>query len=233
MGKGNQIIRGRDAEGVRTFFFDPYGSFDDEKKAYIEQKREDLAEELQGLPFDQRRRKVEQMMMDCRLPVRVKDDVIWDRINDNCEDEIDNISYEVGSLEGFKRIPKKERESEEVLVAGSREYGQVIAGSDNCQVVIGDNESTVAIGCIPTETKDNIADVVRQDTELEGEEYDAEVERRWEEHLAKYKKDANAAMRKIHEFFGTQSISERDGAWTSSRLKPYEELTEEERNNYY
>ena len=100
-------------------------------------------------------------------------------------------------------------------------------------MVIADNESNVAIACIPTESRDNIRDQVEQDTELEGEALDAEVERRWEAGLAKFKADANAAMRKIHEFFGTQSISERNGAWTSSQLKPYDQLTEEERNNYY
>lgn len=264
MGKGNQIICGRDGENVRTFYFDPYGDFDEEKKAYASYEREQLVEELRGLSFAKRRRKVEQMFMDGRLPIEVDDDVIWDRINDNCEDEIDNISYEVGSLEGFKRIPKKERESEKILVAGYHDYGQVIAESDHCLVVIGDNESTVAIGCAPADTRensdqnvrDNEYDSLREEAEAElektrkradadyeitdanidelaEEKLKARQEAAWEEITGKYRKDANAAMRKIHEFFGTQSILVRSCAWTSSRLKPYDEMSEEERNSYY
>lgn len=235
MGKGNQFIRNRDGDGVRTFYFDPYGDFAEEKKAMIQEKREDIAEELSGLPFAERRRKLEQIMLDGRFPIRISDERVWDRISDCADDEIDNLGYEIGGktggIPGFTR--REKREFEDCLAAGNRDSGFVIAESANCQVVCADNESNVAIACIPTESKDSIRDQVEQDTDLEGEELDAEVERRWEAGLEFFKADANAAMRKIHEFFGTQSISERDGAWTSSRLKPYAELTEEERNNYY
>jgi hypothetical protein len=267
MGKGNQIIRGRDAESVRTFYFDPYGDFDAEKKHCVEQEREELAEELSGLSFAMRRRKVEQMMMDGRLPVKVSDKRIYDRINDNVIDEIDNLAYQIGGTDGapgFKRIPTKERELEAVLVAGNREYGQVIAKSDNCHVVIGDNESNMAIGCVNAETRENSDENVRDDEydglreeaeaeliqtrkradanyeiddvdidKLAEEKLEARQEKAWDELVSKYRKDANAAMRKIHEYFGAQSISVRSCAWTSGRLKPYAELTEEERNSYY
>jgi hypothetical protein len=59
------------------------------------------------------------------------------------------------------------------------------------------------------------------------------IEKEFDERMKLYKKDANVAMRKIHEYFGAQSISVRSCWWTSSRLKPYAELTEEERNSYY
>ena len=261
MGKGNQIIRGRDAESVRTFYFDPYGDFDAEKKDCVEQEREELAEELSGLSFAMRRRKVEQMMMDGRLPVKVSDERIYDRMNDNCHDEIDNLAYAVGEIEGFKRIPTKERELEAVLVAGNRECGQVIAESDNCIVVIGDNEHNMAIGCAPSFTHVDVDDEYSEDDFLDEADADlvqtrkradanyeitdkdisdraAElmheaIEKEFDERMKLYKKDANVAMRKIHEYFGAQSISVRSCWWTSSRLKPYAELTEEERNSYY
>lgn len=262
MGKGNQFIKDRDGNGVRTFYFDPYGDFEEEKKAVIKEEREELAEELSGLPFAERRRKVEQMMMEGRFPVRVNDDRIWNRIGDYADDEIDNLGYEIGGIPGFTRREKREFEGE--IVAGYRDSGFVIAESDNCQVVIADNESCVAIGCIPVPSRDNIEDNVREDegdaihdeaeAELEktrkradanyeityedvrklaDEKIRARVENLVAERDAKFKADANAVMRKVHEYFGTQSISVRSCAWTSSGLKPYDELTEEERNGYY
>lgn len=233
MGRGNQIIRGWDGETVQTYYFDSCGDFDAEKKAFIEYEREQLAEELTGLDFAMRRRNVEQMMMDGRLPVEVSDDRIYDRQNENVSDEIDNLSYEVAGIEGFARIALLSRESESVLVGGNNEYGQVIAESKHCQIVIGDNENSVALGCIPTLNRDNIVLLVEDDTELRAEDFQAEVDKRCEAMLELYKKDANAAMRKIHAFFGKQSISVRSGPWTSGTLKPYEELTEAERNDYY
>lgn len=267
MGKGNQIIKSRDGESVRTFFFNPYGSFEEDKNDMIEQEREELAEELAGLGFAERRRKVEQMMLDGRFPVKIKDERVYDRQNDNATEEIDNLSYEVGgptSVDGFKRIPAKLRKLDPVLVAGYHDYGTVIAESDNCQVVIGDNETTIAIGCIPAETRDNSDQNVRDDEydqlreeaeaeliqtrkradanyeiedadidKLAEEKLEARQEAVWNGIMEKYRKDANAAMRRIHHFFGTQSIAERCGPWMHGQLKQYDELTEEERNNYY
>jgi len=264
MGKGNQIICNRDGEHVETFFFEPYGDFDLEKKAMLEDKRDELAEEMSGLPFGERRRMLWQMVQDGRYPVSVRDEDVYDRQNENCRDEIDIIAYQVGTLDGFEAVRERDRESEAILVAGSREYGQVIARSDNCEVVIGDNESDVAIGCIPATTRDLSDEKVRdEEYDLLREEAEAELEKTrkradanyeitdadidrladeklwslqekvWGEIIAKYKKDANAAMRTIHEYFGTQSIRVRTGPWTSGELKPFNELTDEEKEAYY
>ena len=263
MGKGNQFIRNRDGDGVRTFYFDPYGDFEEEKKAMIQEKREDIAEELSGLPFAERRRKLEQIMLEGRFPIRIKDERVWDRISMSADDEIDNLGYEVAGktsgIEGFTR--RKKREFEDCLAAGYHDSGFVIAESKNCQVVIADNECNVAIACIPAFSRESIEEDFDQDdycdeaqadlektrkradanyeidqsdiNERASELRDEAVEKEIEKRLEAYKKDANAAMRKIHAFFGTNSISVRDGAWTSITLKQYDELTEEERNNYY
>jgi len=58
-------------------------------------------------------------------------------------------------------------------------------------------------------------------------------EKAWEEYVEKYRADANAAMRKVHEFLGTRSMHVPTSAWTSAKMKPYDEMTEEERNSYY
>jgi hypothetical protein len=146
-------------------------------------------------------------------------------------------------------------------VAGNRECGHVIAKSDDCIVVIGDNEHNMAIGCAPSFTHVDVDDEYSEDDFLDEADADlvqtrkradanyeitdkdisdraAElmheaIEKEFDERMKLYKKDANVAMRKIHEYFGAQSISVRSCWWTSSRLKPYAELTEEERNSYY
>ena len=72
MGAGNQIIRNRDGQNVNTFYFDPYGSFEEEKKSYVEFEREELAGELTGLSFA--------LVLICRVVRSLQEDVALLRV---------------------------------------------------------------------------------------------------------------------------------------------------------
>jgi len=199
MGSGIQRICNLDGERVNTFIIDMNSDFDEVKRDYLRNKHNDLSYERikDGMTFAEKRRVVLHLYMDGLLPVTVTDDCVYERMNDDDDNDIDNISYEVGALDGFERL--KKRESDSRLAAGFRDSGLILAKSANCMLVIADNQNGYVIGCVPADTKD----------------------------------DANAAMRKVHEFLGTRSLHVPTSAWTSAKMKTYDEMTEEERNNYY
>ena len=264
MGRGNYMFRTAGGEYVSTFYFNAAGDFEDEKKACIEMMREELAGELDGLPFAIRRRKVEQMMMESRLPVRVKDETVYEMLSYNVDDEIDNLAFEVAGtngIPGFARLSRKERRHEEQYAAGYRESAVIIAESPNTLMCIGDNENIVAVGMVPafsmddfedTEDSDDFrddaeADLIQTrkradaayeitDKDIEDEAYKlarAQEERNFEERMELYRAEANAAMAKVHAFFGTQSIMVRSCAWTTSTLPQFDEIPEADRATYY
>lgn len=264
MGSGNQRICNLDGERVNTFIIDTNSDFDEVKRDYLRNKHNDLSDEYirDGMTFAEKRRVVLHLYMDGELPITVKDDHIYDLMNDWDDDEISNISYEVGSLDGFERLKRRERDSR--LASGFRDSGVILAKSANCMLVIADNQNSYVIGCVPADTMDDVIngehdnqydqlwdeaeaelvqtrkradasyEITREDIDSLAEQKAAEAgEKAWEEYVEKYRADANAAMRKVHEFLGTRSMRVPTSAWTSAKMKPYDEMTEEERNSYY
>lgn len=243
MGRGNQIIRTLDGDNVKTFYFDSMPSFEDTKAGEIEFMRGQVVEQLVGLSFAMRRRKLEQLMLGGEYPITVTDERVYEEQSRASDDEIDNIRYEVASVEGFERVKD---ESHGELVAGYNDYGEVIARSKNTMVVIADNENSVAIGCVPDFTRESIAEDYNQDDyndEAEAEliqtrkradahyeidqsdinqaasvMMDDDIDKAFAARIELYKAEANLVMRKVHEFFGTQSIRVRNGAWMSYTL---------------
>ena len=238
MGKGNQMIRGLDGATVRTFFIDVAESFESAEKRMIVEHREDLADEISGLSFAMRRRKVEQMMMDGRLPINMSDQYVNQRISDDANDELHNIMYEIAGIDGipgFQKVWPWRAESD--LVSGYRDVGNVIAESDHCIVVIADNESDVAIGCVNADTYENILENVIADNpglRTESSQNDAAA-KKWTESQEAYLSDANAVMRKVHEYFGDQknALSVRTGPWTSSPMPSVEEMDKNGSRYYF
>lgn len=268
MGKGNEFIRTRDRDGVRTYYFD-YADFDSIKKTIEDEAKEWLNEQLADCAdFAARRRKVTQFYRDGRLPIDIDDESVYDRITMYAEDESDNLSYEIAGetdgLPGFARIGYYAAARDPEIVGGSYSSGMVIAESEHCQFVIADNECNIAMGCIPKKSRDELFDKIHYDeydqvveeaeAELEktrkcadasyvitndeilktaDEKIKARVDEEWEKYLDVYRKEANAVMAKVHEYFGTQSICERSGAWTSCRLPKFDDIPENERETYY
>lgn len=242
MGRGNTTIRGYDGNAVRTFYVELQPDFENEREAMTICRREEIVAELSGRPFGERRRAVIDMYKTRQLPVRVSEDVVYDSMSRTVDDEIDNLSYEIGALEGFERVTDKDRKPEEILVSGVRECGVVIARSKHCAVVIADNEWSIAIGCVRTLIDDDIigeelleSAYGKADEELgAGVDIHKKLERAYEilraGHAAEieaeeqaYARDANAAMRAVHAYMGKDSMSERSGPWTSSRLPEFDE----------
>lgn len=264
MGRGITRIRNVDGESVRTFIIDLTSDFEGRKRDVLRERHEMLAEEhiRKDMTFAEKRKAVLHLYMDGLLPVTVSDEYVYDRMNDDDRDELENIMYEVASLDGFDKVlPWR---GEEALVTGWHDCGYIIAESKHCMLVIADNENSYVIGCVPTMTRQASDDNVYDDeydqlseyaeAELEltrkraGASYEitgADVEKRtdelleerqekeWGEFYEKYRKDANAAMRRVHEFLGTTGLSVPTSAWTSSRIKDFADMTEEERNQYY
>ena len=237
MGRGNQIIRDRDGNNVNTYYFDGNDDFEATKKSMMEDMKGQLSEELEGLGFAMRRRKLEQMMRRGRYPVRVSDDSVWSRMSEYDSEDVDNLTYELKNVPGFERV--KPWRSESDLAAGFRDSASVIAESKNCMVVIADNETSTAIACVPSFSWDELEDdagVEDYHSEAEAdlwktrERADANyeitgddirkraVEMLTESRRKAYLEDANAAMKAVHEHFGSQSIRVRSCAWTSTAL---------------
>lgn len=260
MGRGNAIFRTYEGDGVRTFYFDSKQDFDSVKKDYIGQEREELAGELFGLRFDMRRRKVEQMLMDGRLPVRVSDDTIYERMGEFEMDDINNLKHEIAAIEGFKALKQKDFKYESELSCANDMSAVVIAESDLVLVCVQDNESNTAIAMVPAFTKDRLREDVDEDWHFEEARTDMErtrkradanyeitasdvfeaarktidddVDARYEERMSAYREQANAAMRKVHEFFGTDGISAWSSAWTSSRMPTPSEMDAKDEKYY-
>ena len=259
MGRGITRIHDLDGTTVNTFIIELHNDFDDVKLDYIRNRHQDLSEEyISGCKtFAEKRRAVLHLYMEGKLPVKVSDERVYDIMNDFDDDEIDNIAFEINSLDGFERLKKREP-------MPGRDNGMIIAKSPNCLVVIDDNEDDFVIGCVPTETIGNILDNVRRErydelyeeaeaelektrkradanyeitssdvSKLTEEKADSIAEKEWDEFYEKYRADANAAMRKVHEWVCADSMRVPTSAWTSATMKAYEEMTEEERNQYY
>lgn len=267
MGAGNQLIRDLYGKSVTTYYIDPCPEFDEVKADIVGQRLEEIREKFKGLSKKDKARLLKVMLVRDELPVTVKEDEVYSTMGDWENDELLNLTFEVGSVEGFKPVRPWRRD--ESLAGGWRDAAMVIAESDHCMVAIADNESSTAIGCVPTDTYDSMeehaeeskdvedyvdeaeADLVqtrkRADAEYEITENDirrraeemmrehvkAEAGKSFAQFTENYRKDANAAMRKVHEYFGESSIRVRSGPWTSGRMPKYEEMTEEQRNNYY
>lgn len=259
MGRGNQIIRSFGGNEVRTFYLDFHSDIEDVRKILVESEREQILEEIRGKSFAERREILEDLISDGSYPITISDERCYDEQGSEEIDGIDNVAWVLNDVEGFDKLDLYEHHEE--LVAGNRECGTVIAKSDNCIVVVADNESCTAIGCVPTFTMEEIdaefdvddyrdsaeADLIQTrkradaqyeitdvdiDEEAEAQRYDA-ADNEFDRRNELYKQEANLAMAKVHALFGTQSIYERSCAWTSHRLPAYEEIDEEERKTYY
>lgn len=264
MGSGIQRICNLDGERVNTFIIDTNSDFDEVKRDILRCRHEDLSSVYikDEMTFAEKRKVVLHLYMDGKLPVTVTDDCVYEHMNDDDDNDIDNISYEVGALDGFERL--KKRESDWRLVSGFRDRGIILAKSANCMLVIADNQNGYVIGCVPADTMDDVIngehdnqydqlrdeaeaelvltrkradasyEITRDDIDSLAEQKATEAgEKAWEEYVEKYRADANAAMRKVHEFLGTQSMHVPTSAWTSAKMKVYDEMTEEERSSYY
>ena len=262
MGKGNFTFRDLDGNRIKTFYFDRNTDFEGTKRIEVEDARDELAIELRGLGFAMRRRRVEQMMMDRRLPVEITDQRVYDIMSDADDDEISNLAYEAANVPGFSVV--KPRRYDENLASGYRDSAVVIAESDRAMLCVGDNEGNVAITVVPTAIKSSIEEDVDHEfgtaqpkceilREEIGDElslklsrrvmesdiqarYDeivkAETEKRYAAEMEKYREEANAVMRKVHEYFGEQGIRQWSSAWTSSKLMTPEEI-DEQKLKYY
>jgi hypothetical protein len=261
MGRGITRIRDLDGERVNTFIIELHSDFDDVKLDYIRNRHLDLSEEyISGCKtFAEKRRAVLHLYMEGKLPVKVSDERVYDIMSDCDDEEIDNIAFEIAELDGFEHLMKREP-------MPGRDNGMIIAKSANCLIVIDDNESDFVIGCVPTETWDNMLNNIHNErfdeelwpeaeAELEktrkraGASYEIKyndimvladekavtiAEKEWDEFYdKKFRPDANAAMRKVHEWMGTRSMRVPTSAWTSATMKAYDEMSDEERNQYY
>ena len=250
MGAGNVCFRDRSGESIRTFFFDG-SSYDETKAGIIEERKENILDEMRGESFAMRRRILTSMMLEGRYPIKVSDDCVGDRMGSDQMYEIGNIAYEVGALEFMERVSPIEYDDE--LTCGFRRSCGIIARGKNVILVIEDNESCTAIGCVPTKTFDDIddnhdiddykadaeADLIktrkRADASYEITECDIDdmacemlheaVQSEYGKFLEEYKKEANIIMRKIHEYFGG-NLRERSGAWCSAEVASPEAMDE-------
>jgi hypothetical protein len=261
MGRGNQIIRAFDGDNVKTYYMDFHSDVEDVRAALVANEKEELLGEMKGKSFAIRRRLLTSMMLDGRYPIEISDDRCYQEQDDEQNDGIQGVAWALNGIEGFTKLD--EFVSHEELVAGFNDYGLVIATSKHCLVVIADNESNVAIGCVPAVLREEIeydaadyrddaeADLIQtrkradaryeitdDDIEERAEEMKNEAEENeFEKQIEQYKVEANLAMAEVHQFFGTQSISRRGGAWTSCTVPSYDELLatigEEEIKKYY
>ena len=248
MGRGNVCFRNYDGESIRTFFFDG-SSYDETKAGIIEERKENILDEMRGENFAMRRRILTSAMLEGRYPIRVSDDYVGDRMGEDKVDEIGNLAYEIGALEFMERVAQREYEAE--VTCGFNCSALVIARGKNVIVVVEDNESSTEIGCVPVRSFDSIddqhdvddykdaaeADLIkahkRADASYEITQSDIDdmasemlhvaVQREYDKAVAEYKKEANIIMRKVHEFLGG-NMRERAGAWCSSQLKSPEEM---------
>lgn len=217
----------------------------------------------EGMTFAEKRRTVLYLYMDGLLPITVSDERIYDLMNEFDDDEIANIAYAVAELDAFERLAKRESDENwvsgwhgcGVIIAKSKNCLLVIDNNESDYVIgciptetignILDNVSRMRYDELYEEAEAELektrvrADVSYEITssdvhKLTEEKVKSIAEKEWNEFYdKKFRPDANAAMRKVHERMGVNSMSVPTSAWTSAKLKQYEEMTEEERNQYY
>lgn len=216
----------------------------------------------EGMTFAEKRRAVLHLYMDRLLPITVSDERIYDRMNELDDDEIANIAYAVAELDAFERLTKRESDENRVsgwhgcgvIIAKSKNCLLVIDNNESDYVIgciptekmgnILDNVRNERYDELYEEAEAELEktrkradanyEITRDDVDSLAEQKVAEAgEKAWEEYVEKYRADANAAMRKVHEFLGAQSMRVPTSAWTSAKMKTYDEMTEEERNSYY
>jgi hypothetical protein len=260
MGRGITRIRDLDGERVNTFIIELHSDFDDVKLDYIRNRHLDLSEEyISGCKtFAEKRRAVLHLYMEGKLPVKVSDERVYDIMSDCDDEEIDNIAFEIAELDEFEHLMKREpmpgRDSG-MIIAKSPNCLVVIDDNEN-DFVIG-CVPTETIGNILDNVRRERYDELYEEAEAElektrkradasyeitssdvrkltEEKADAIAEKEWNEFYdKKFRPDANAAMRKVHEWMGTRSMRVPTSAWTSATMKAYDEMSDEERNQYY
>ena len=242
MGRGNVCFRNYDGESIRTFFFDG-SSYDETKAGIIEERKENILDEMRGEDFAMRRRILTSAMLEGRYPIRVSDDYVGNRMGQDRLDEIDNIAYTIDDLEFMERVSPREYDSD--VTCGFNDSAVIIARGKNVILVVEDNGSNTAIGCVPVRSfasidENHSVDDYKDDAEADliktrkraGASYEitesdiddmasemlhVAVQREYDKAVAEYKKEANIIMRKVHEFLGGK-MSERNGPWCSSGL---------------
>jgi hypothetical protein len=260
MGRGITRIHDLDGERVNTFIIELHSDFDDVKLDYIRNRHLDLSEEyISGCKtFAEKRRAVLHLYMDGELPITVSDESVYDIMSDCDDEEIDNIAFEIAELDEFEHLMKREpmpgRDSG-MIIAKSPNCLVVIDDNEN-DFVIG-CVPTETIGNILDNVRRERYDELYEEAEAElektrkradasyeitssdvrkltEEKADAIAEKEWNEFYdKKFRPDANAAMRKVHEWMGVNSMRVPTSAWTSATMKAYDEMSDEERNQYY
>ena len=234
MGRGNFLFRTKDGElNVDTYFVELGSDFESTKEDMVDCKRSEIVDKLTGLDFAMRRRKLAQIMMDGRYPIHVSDESVYNEMGDNQLDDIDNLRYEIDAIDGFRKCGKEE--FDENICAGSHESALLLATSTFTIVALGENESDVAVACIPNFTHDEVEsefdeDDYEEDAEADWSKSAAElckeaVDKEYEARIVKYKEEANKVMRTVHQYCGGK-MSERNGPWTSCALPSPEEMDE-------
>lgn len=217
----------------------------------------------EGMTYAEKRRAVLHLYMEGRLPITVTDEYVYNRMSEDADDEINNIACAVAELDGFERLAKREYDERlssawhecGVIIAKSKNCMLVIADNES-DFVIG-CVPTETIGNILDNVRRERYEELYEEAEAELEKTrkradanyeitssdvrklaDEKVEsiaaKEWDEfYYRKFRPDANAAMRKVHELMGSNSMSIPTSAWTSSKMPHYGYLEEEERNQYY
>lgn len=260
MGRGITRIRDLDGERVNTFIIELHSDFDETKRDYVRNRHLDLAEKyISGCKtYAEKRRAVLHLYMDGLLPVTVSDDRVYDIMSEWDDGDIDSIAFEITVLDGFgafmKREPMPGRDSG-MIIARSANCLVVIDDNESDYVIgcVPTETKGNMLDNVRSERYDELYEEAEAELEktrkradanyeiassdvhkLTEEKADAIAEKEWNEFYdKKFRPDANAAMRKVHEWMGANSMRVPTSAWTSATLKQYEDMTEEERNQYY
>ncbi|MCK9575504.1 MAG: hypothetical protein WC979_02045 [Candidatus Pacearchaeota archaeon] len=202
MGKGNVQLGNFNYVGVSTYYVNKGVSWEEAENAIMNEKRD----AINNLIKQKKCFCCKRTIVECLLPIVIKENEITEFLNDRNEEFIDSFISDVCEILGAK----EEHTNAEELSSENFNNCEIICNNSIIAAVIDDNENSIAIAFIPSKIQ----------------EYFDGDNKKWEEYSKLAKHSANLAMKKLHSLY-LNSMSIRTGSWTSGSLpkETYEDIS--------